>query len=409
MLITSRTLTSVIASLSLATIACTGDERGAPFALVAVDSIPSPAAPGSAEPNLHVAPGNRVVLSWIEPQTDSVFALRVATLDGDRWSGTNTIARGESLLVNWADFPSVLTLPNGRLIAHWLQKSGTGKYAYDVRVARSIDSGATWTDGAVLHSDRSETEHGFVALWPESDSVAGAVWLDGRRAAGPQATMMLMSANTTGDSSWSEQRIDARVCDCCQTSAALTSRGPVVAYRDRSPAEVRDIAIVRRVDGRWLEPRPVHDDGWHIEACPVNGPALDASSERVAVAWFTAARDTARVQVAFSSDAGATFGAPVRIDDGAPAGRVGIVLDAEGGAFVSWIERTGGENAEVRVRHVSAAGSLSDPIAVATSSAARASGFPRMVRAGQTLIFAWTAPGSPSVVRVARAELEPPR
>lgn len=403
-----RALTTTALSLLLSAIACTGDERGAPFALIAVDSLPSPAAPGSAEPNLHVAPDSRVHLSWLEP-TDSAFAFRLATLDGDRWSDARTITRGESLFVNWADFPSVLSLPNGRLLAHWLQKSGAGKYAYDVRVARSIDSGVTWTNGIILHSDRSEAEHGFVALWPESDSVAGAVWLDGRRSAAPQATMMLMSANTTGDSSWSEQTVDNRACDCCQTAAALTSRGPVVVYRDRTTGEIRDIAIIRRVDGRWLEPKTVHDDGWHIEACPVNGPAVDASSDRVAVAWFTAARDTARVHVAFSSDAGATFAAPVRIDDGTPAGRVGIVLDSEGGAFVSWIERTGGENAEVRVRHVSATGSLSDPIAVATSSAARASGFPRMVRAGQTLVFAWTAPGSPSVVRVARAELEPPR
>ncbi|HJU88673.1 MAG TPA: hypothetical protein VJ672_04735 [Gemmatimonadaceae bacterium] len=409
MLITGRVLTSAALSLSLSSLACAGGDRGAPFALVAIDSLPSPAAPGSAEPNLHVARGNQVLLTWIEPQPDSAFALRLAALEGDRWSSSRTITRSESLFVNWADFPSVMTLPNGHLIAHWLQKSGAGKYAYNVRVARSLDSGTTWTRGSVLHTDRSEAEHGFVALWPESDSVAGAAWLDGRRSAGPQATMMLMSANTTGDTSWSERSVDTRVCDCCQTAAALTARGPVVVYRDRSTAEIRDIAILRRVDGRWLEPKAVHDDGWHIEACPVNGPAVDASAERVAVAWFTAARDTARVHVAFSSDAGATFGAPIRIDDGTPAGRVGIVLDAEGGAFVSWIERTGGENAEVRVRHVSVTGSLSDPVAVATSSAARASGFPRMVRAGHALIFAWTAPGSPSTVRVARAKLDQSR
>jgi hypothetical protein len=385
---------------------CTGEKPPAGFALIAIDSLPSPTAPGSAEPNLHVA-GNHVLLSWLEPEGDSTVALRMAILDGDRWSAPRTITRGDSLFVNWADFPSVAALPGGELIAHWLQKSGADRYAYDVRVARSGDGGVTWTDGAILHTDRSPTEHGFVSLWPEGDGVAGAVWLDGRRTAAPPATMMLLHATTTGDSSWAERTLDERVCDCCQTSAALTSRGPVIAYRDRTPEEIRDIAVVRRVDGSWTAPKTVHDDNWHIEACPVNGPAVDAISERVAVAWFSGARDTARVHVAFSSDAGATFGTPVRVDDGAPAGRVGVVLDAAGGAFVSWIERTGGENAEVRVRHVSVTGALSDPLPVATSSAARASGFPRMVRSGDSLIFAWTAPGAPTTVRVARAELEP--
>lgn len=400
-----RSLATLAFALSPLALSCTGEKRAVDFALLAIDSLPSPAAPGSGEPNLHVA-GGRVILSWLEPQGDSSVALRMSTLDDDQWSAPRTITRDDSLFVNWADFPSVVMLPNGELVAHWLQKSGAGKYAYDVHVTRSRDGGATWTDGAVLHTDRSPAEHGFVSLWPENDSVVGAVWLDGRHTAAPPATMMLLHAATTGDSAWAERTLDDRVCDCCQTSAALTSRGPVVVYRDRTPDEIRDIAIVRRVDGGWTEPRTVHDDRWHIEACPVNGPAVDASADRVAVAWFTAARDTARVHVAFSSDAGATFGAPVRIDDGAPAGRVAVALDTAGGAFVSWIERTGGENAEVRVRHVSVTGTLSDPLAVASSSVARASGFPRMARSGDSLIFAWTAPGSPPAIRITRARLE---
>ena len=58
--------------------------------------------------------------------------------------------------------------------------------------------------------------------------------------------------------------VDDRVCDCCQTAAALTSDGPVVVYRDRTEDEIRDIHISRLIDGAWTESRAVSDDGWYI-------------------------------------------------------------------------------------------------------------------------------------------------
>ena len=185
----------------------------------------------------------------------------------------------------------------------------------------------------------------------------------------------------------------------------MTARGPVVVYRDRSPDEIRDIAVLRRVNGTWTEPARVHADEWHIEGCPVNGPSIVANGDEVAVAWFTGARDTARVNVAFSHDAGATFGAPVRVDDGNPVGRVDVEFDAAGRALVTWLERAGNDGAEVRVRPIAPDGKASPAILVAASSAARTSGFPRMVRSGNEIVFAWTQPGDTARVRLAVARL----
>jgi hypothetical protein len=196
--------------------------------------------------------------------------------------------------------------------------------------------------------------------------------------------------------------LDGRACDCCQTSAAVTSDGPIVVYRDRSPDEIRDIYIVRRVGGKWTEPAAIHDDGWKINACPVNGPAVDARGAGLAVAWFTAAHNSPQVKVAFSSDAGASFGAPVRLDGGAPAGRVDLALLPDGSALVSWIERVGGDTAAVQARRVMPNGKASAPITIAASSAARASGFPRMAVSRDYVLFAWTQPGRPSAVKLSR-------
>lgn len=384
-----------------------GDAEG--VALGPVITLASPAAPGSGEPNLAVGPDGRVYLSWLEPVGDSAHALRFSTLEGDHWSAPRTIAQRPDLFVNWADFPSVVPLSEHQLAAHWLQRSGSARYAYDVRIAQSSDGGATWSTPVVPHRDGTATEHGFVSLFPFRDSV-GAIWLDGRNfarvAKGQTADMMLVMTSVAPIGAPGAERVlDARVCDCCQTSLAVASSGPVVAYRDRLEGEIRDVSIVRWTDSGWTDGVVVHADGWKIDACPVNGPAIAAVGERVAVAWFTSANDTARVYLARSEDAGVTFGPPVRIDDGKPVGRVDVELDNQGGAVVSWMEFTSGEQADVRARRVSGEGVPSASIIVARTSGTRASGFPRMIATGTDLIFAWTEAGTPARVRVARARV----
>ena len=374
-----------------------------------LEPLSSPAAPGSAEPFLAAAPDGRVYMTWLEPSTDSGSALRFAVLSGASWSTPRTIRSGRDFFVNWADFPSIDVLDARHLAVHWLQRTGRTSYAYGVRIAQSSDGGATWSSPITPHRDSAQQEHGFVATWREAGGL-GAVWLDGRKFAKDghdmSNEMTLMSTTVLpGGGVGPEIRLDDRTCDCCQNAAAVTSVGPIVAYRNRSPDEIRDIYITRRVAGKWIEGRAVHDDRWKIAACPVNGPALAAYGADVAIAWFTAAADTARVNVAFSTNAGASFSAPIRVDGGNPAGRVDVVLLTDRSALVSWIERTAGDSAAVRVQRVERGGRLGTPTTVAASSAARASGFPKMVLSGSSAIFAWTEPGRPSTIRVARASV----
>ena len=76
-----------------------------------------------------------------------------------------------------------------------------------------------------------------------------------------------------------ETLIAPRVCECCSTAAAVTSDGILAAFRGRSGNEVRDIYVARLINGRWSAPAVVHDDGWRIEACPINGPAPEMAAK----------------------------------------------------------------------------------------------------------------------------------
>lgn len=373
--------------------------------------IAVPAQPGSAEPNLSIGRGGRVYLTWIEPGADSSHVLRFAVLEGQRFSIAQTIARGGKgeWFVNWADFPSLLSLSQTHLAAHWLQRTGSSRYAYGVRVSLSNDGGKTWSAPITPHRDVSESEHGFVSLFPLQNEL-GVIWLDGRKHAAAKnesdAEMSLRYTTLTRTGQLgTDIELDARVCDCCQTSAAITSRGPVVVYRDRSANEVRDIAITRLEKGRWTAPRLVHRDNWIINACPVNGPSVSARGNSLAVAWFTGANNESRVFVAFSRNAGDQFSAPVRVDDGNPAGRVDVQYLNDNSAVVSWIERLD-NRAEVRVRRIYANGRRGDSRTISTSSAERASGFPQMIWRGRDLVLAWTEPGRPSQVKAALVTLD---
>ncbi len=382
-----RLLMSVVASLWLFSTSASAQVR----------ELVSPAGAGSGQPNLAVSPDGRVHLSWIERLGEGRFSLRFATLEKNGWSAPRVIAEGSNWFVNWADFPSMVALPDGSLAAHWLVKSGTGTFDYDVTVSRSFDGGKTWGKPFVPHRDGVKGEHGFVSLFAAQDGSLAAVWLDGRemKADGGghgHGNMALRYVKIKRDGELTDEAVlDARVCECCQTSAAMTADGPVVVYRDRSEAEkeIRDISIVRLKDGKWSAPRLVFQDNWQLNGCPVNGPAVAAVGRRVAVAWFTGANNSPRVKLTFSNDAGATFGQPITIDDGNPAGRVDVMLLADGSALVCWLEKLP-EGGAVRMRRVRPDGQRDEAITVAPSGTARFNGFPQMARDGATLVFAWT-------------------
>jgi hypothetical protein len=389
-----------------------GCQRGAADepALTGLMQIPSPATSSAGEPNLARLNDGTVLISWIELQPDSTHALRFATWKDGVVGAPRTIASGGNWFVNWADFPMIAALADGTLAAHWLQRSGKGRYAYDVMLSWSRDNGATWSAPVRPHRDSTQAEHGFVSIFPAGENF-GVVWLDGRKHAaaaargsedGAEMTVRYTTLSAQGVLG-AESEVDGRACDCCQTSVALTSAGPLLAYRDRTANEIRDINVSRYVNGRWTEGKPVQADNWHVTYCPVNGPSVVAAGKRVALAWYTAANDSPRVYVAFSNDAGATFARGVRVDDGTPLGRVDVQL-AAAGALVSWLERTEG-GAAIRVRRVTEDGRRGPSETVSSASPERPSGFPQMILTNNNVIFAWTEPGKPAALRVATAGL----
>ena len=184
-----------------------------------------------------------------------------------------------------------------------------------------------------------------------------------------------------------EQEIDALVCDCCQTSVAVGSKGPVAAYRNRTVDEIRDIYVSRQRDGEWQTASAISDDNWEIAGCPVNGPSIAASGDFIAVAWFTAANGVPLVKASISRNAGDSFSDPVLISEQLPSGHVDIAYLGHSVFAVSWME-AGNDTEKVQLRALASNGELGEVLTVGDTNVSY--NVPQMEARDGELLLAWT-------------------
>ena len=402
-----KTRIALVLAIALTAVACKRDAQPAKPANgdYAVQTWVLPAEAGSMAPDLVTAPGERVLLSWINRREGRRNALQFASYtEATGWqSQPRTIAVGNSLIANAADTPHLLATPDGALWAQWLQRQPNDAGGYDVVLARSRDGGMAWTQITRVNDDAQPVEHGFAALWPDGAAALGIAWLDGRAqgtAASPgdghaqhgaaptqlRGNRFDMSLNRGVDAV-----IDARACDCCQAAVALTERGPLLAYRDRSDDEIRDIAVTRLENGSWTPPKAVHADGWKIEACPVAGPALAASGETAVVAWYSEAGGTPALRLARSPNSGGRFFDPVTVDGSAAVlGRAAVGLDARQ-VWVAWLREAGQGQVLMLARYAPDLSKQLQQIEVAKLGArGLASGYPKLAVDAGGAWLAWT-------------------
>jgi len=340
--------------------------------------------------------GNDLWMSWTEKIDDSLYTLNYSKLDSGKWENPIEITRGEDWFVNWADFPG-LAENNGNILTHLLKKSDSATFSYDIHLQLSKFNNNSAVKEFKLHTDSTKTEHGFVTMLPYLNDSFFVTWLDGRNTGGgghgdaqsTKGAMQIRAARVLSTGEVIEDVVvDNKTCDCCQTSAAITSEGPIIVYRDRSDQEVRDIYISRMVNGSWSIPKPIYNDLWKINGCPVNGPKSSSFNSSLVVAWFTAADNIPKVNISFSNNNGETFDDPIQIDNGNSIGRVDVAMLDDQNALVSWMEATG-DIAEIKVLKVNKNGGKKSPLLISSLSASRSSGFPQMEVLNDMVYFAW--------------------
>jgi hypothetical protein len=198
--------------------------------------------------------------------------------------------------------------------------------ASEMRFARSLDGGRTWSAPATINDDTlaAPAGHTFHGATLAGDSTVVVAWLDSREPSGSNGAVhhggsSAVYTATSHDlgASWPSTNTPQaeRACPCCRVALASTSAGEVMAtWRGHFDGDVRDPVIATLAPQAGAAQR-VHADNWIFPACPHSGPglALDAA-DNVHVTWFTGASGHAGVYYARANrDQSLKFSAPVPV------------------------------------------------------------------------------------------------
>ena len=348
----------------------------------------------NAQPSL-VSNNGSLSLTWISSDEDMNAELNFRQFKDGDWLNPMTLAIGSDWFVNWADFPTH-AISGDQVLTSYLKKSAGGSYTYDIFLSLQNLSGEKVKEDFILNTDGFKAEHGFVSMVAKKDDEGFLIsWLDGRNtvekdADGNHKPMTIRFAEITNNGDIiNENELDASVCDCCQTSVTNTDKGPLVVYRDRSEKEVRDIYVTRKLDDSWEAPAAVHNDGWVIYGCPVNGPKVVSNSNNIAVSWFTVYDGKPRVNLSFSKSYGASFDSPVQINDNDAIGRVDVVFLNDMEVLVSYMEQDDFDT-YLRLKKVSVDGKVSKPITISKIDSGRNTGVPQLEILNDEIFIVWT-------------------
>lgn len=289
--------------------------------------------------------------------------------------------------------PSIEVTPKGTVLVVWERALPDTRFMYGqekLRIARSTDAGKTFKVSDLL-SDPTPTMAIFPGIHVNAAGVASILWLDYRhRMDKPDAedipVKVLATTSKDDGATWSAYTVVSEAsCTCCRVSVTSRPGGPWVgSFRGFDPVKlpddtIRDLVVSRSTDdgATWDPVNKIHNDDWHINGCPVVGPAVkfDASGGLHAV-WYTGAQKDPGVFYARSMDDGHTFAAPVPLmttqsvsmhmhggsespsaDVGVPSGTdPSVAIDASGSAWASWTD--GGSPRKVHLARIDASGKL---------------------------------------------------
>ena len=354
----------------------------------------------SSEPNLYTSINGGTYLSFISTSDTSELSklyFSKLELNNLEWNSPSLINSSTDWFVNWADFPRITTNNQKGISVHFLEKSSSETYSYDIKVMNSKDEGNSWNNPMKLHNDNTKTEHGFVSTVNYNNNFL-STYLDGRqnelakenKNLKPQMTLRATSYNIDGVILMDEL-IDNKVCDCCQTDIALTSdNSPITVYRDRSNNETRDIYYSYYKNSKWSNPLPVFNDNWIIGGCPVNGPAISTFNNSSSLIWYTEIDGESKIKIAFTDDITKGFDDPILINANNPLGRVDIEMINENSSIISYMDYIN-DKAYLKLQKIDRYTDINKSIIIDEISNTRSSGFPKInIIDNDKTIISWT-------------------
>lgn len=277
--------------------------------LLAALALAPIAGAGADEPRSHGsghAPRDGLGASVAIDQAGRLFAVRreegrlVLQRSSDRgrtWDAPRAVTAVPEMAEADSDSrPKVALGPEGEVYVTWthpLSKPFTG----EIRFARSLDGGVTFSTPRTVNADGLEVGHRFDALAVDASGRVVVAWLDKRdveaaRARGERyagAAMYVVRSEDRGATFGPERKVADHACECCRIAIRpLADGGVALLWRHVFEPGIRDHALaVLGADGVPSPVRRATFDDWAIDACPHQGPSLVAIEGALQAVWFT--------------------------------------------------------------------------------------------------------------------------
>jgi hypothetical protein len=214
-------------------------------------------------------------------------------------------AKPEPVSADGENRPKLAFGSRGELYVSWTSPT-SAKFTGDIRFARSLDAGKTWSEPAVVHRDRQLITHRFESMLVDRTGRVWMAWIDKRDLSIAQAANKEYSgaavyyaySEDRGTTWQGDFKLADHTCECCRIALALDAQGQAVAmWRHVFPPNERDHAFaVLQPGGKDVVIERVTFDRWNIDACPHHGPSLAIGGDgtRHAV-WFNQVNGDGRV------------------------------------------------------------------------------------------------------------------
>jgi hypothetical protein len=296
------------------------------------------------------------------------------------------------------------------VVVLWNAKDGTTQ----IKTARSRDGGRTFAAPEVLQASGVAGDRGWQSLTLDARGNAHAIWLDHRGMATGSAkagehkgehdgVAMAQRSGlyyaTSAGSAASERELFKGVCYCCKTAMATGPDGTLyAAWRHVFAGNFRDMGFTSSRDGgKTFSPLlRVNQDGWSINGCPDDGPAMAVDAKgAVHLVWPTVSGGTEGALLYAVSRDGRSFSPPVRVPTlGSPKpSHPQIAVDSQGRIVVAWDEVRNGVRGAAFSRMTGTAGTPSFG-AIQTLGTGGPSAYPVMAASSKGLVAVWTS-GTP--------------
>ena len=270
-----------------------------------------------------------------------------------------------------------------------------------IRTARSRDGGRTFVDEISLQAKGAIGERGWPASALDSRGTLHTIWLDHRAMAAAKAAtdpaqhkgehdgvaMAQRSGLYYAADGMPERELFKGVCYCCKTALATGPKGEIyAAWRHVFAGNMRDMGFTMSRDGgKTFSPlMRVNQDGWSIQGCPDDGPAMAVDAKgTVHLVWPTVDNEQGVIFYATSQN-GARFTTPVRLPTlgGPKPSHPQIAISGDGRAFVAWDESREG----VRRAAIAQIGSSRSPDILGDVTS-----YPVMAATASGIVVAWTS------------------